>query len=191
MHDAMNSIGATIMGSIPQESAGPLPEFLLMRETHHRLMNSFALIAAYLRMEADGSSGALPSKAVVRLTEMIRAQSELHRCLALRQTDEMIALDDYMIQLCRCLSAAVLRPFGVTCEVATDAGYLPAWQCERLGLATTELVLNAVKHAFGQRSSGKISITLRRQGDKWRCVIADNGCCFDPSGDTGQATPSK
>lgn len=187
MHDATNGLEMDAFGSA--HDLQPSSEFLLLREAHHRLMNSFTLMAVYLRRESGAASGTLPSKAVLRFEEMIYAQSELHRCLALGQTSDLIRIDDYMIRLCRCLSDALLRPFGVNCEVAADVGSLPAWQCERLGLATTELVMNAVKHAFRGRSGGKLAVKLRCRGDTWRCIVADNGSCLASSAENGVSAP--
>lgn len=192
MHEATTSCEPDDVERVSKAPPRALPEFLLVRETHHRLMNSFALMDAYLRRESRGASGTLPATAVVRFAEMIYAQGELHRCLALQQTIEPIRLDDYLIRLCRCLSGAVLRPFGVVCKVTADAGYLPAWQCERLGLITTELVVNAAKHAFPERSSGTIRVELRHSGDKWHCVVADNGSGFEAAGlPWSDGTPAK
>jgi two-component system, sensor histidine kinase PdtaS len=168
-------IDATNVEPLPEA-----PEFLLLRESHHRLMNSFAFMGAYLRLHSDATTGTLPSVAVARLAEMITAQGKLHQCLALRQRREPIPFNDYITRLCRCLSDAVLHPFGITYDLVADAGYLSAWQCERLGLALTELAMNAVKHGFHGRSDGKICIETRRRGERWHCVVADNGCWADP-----------
>jgi two-component sensor histidine kinase len=185
LNETMNLIDGDVAGALSAPPPQSLPEFLLLRETHHRLMNSFTLIEAYLHLQFDATTGTLPSKALIRLREMITAQGKLYQCLALRQTNEPIPLHDYMIRLCRCLSDAVLHPFGITCDVAADAGDLSAWQCERLGLAMTELVINAAKHAFGGRSDGKICIEARRRGERWHCVVADNGCWSDPMSQNG------
>ena len=45
----------------------------------------------------------------------------------------------------------------------------------RLGLITTELVINAVKHAFPDRSSGRILVNYLAVDGSWGLSIADDG----------------
>jgi two-component system, sensor histidine kinase PdtaS len=44
-----------------------------------------------------------------------------------------------------------------------------------LGLITTELVINAVKHAFPDRSTGRILVNYVADGGSWGLSVADNG----------------
>jgi two-component sensor histidine kinase len=44
-----------------------------------------------------------------------------------------------------------------------------------LGLIVTELVINALKHAFPQDRSGKISVDYRAQGQDWNLSVRDDG----------------
>jgi len=61
----------------------------------------------------------------------------------------------------------------------------------RLGLITTELVINAVKHAFPDRSSGRILVNYVGVDGSWGLSIADDGVGFPaqrdeaPSGGLG------
>ena len=45
----------------------------------------------------------------------------------------------------------------------------------RLGLITTELVINALKHAFPDRSSGRILVNYLAVDGSWGLSIADDG----------------
>jgi two-component sensor histidine kinase len=44
-----------------------------------------------------------------------------------------------------------------------------------LGLIVTELVINALKHAFPENRSGKIVVSYRSVGKNWTLSVSDNG----------------
>src|SRR5436190_23736451 len=49
-------------------------------------------------------------------------------------------------------------------------------EAESLGLIVTELVMNALKHAFhGDKTKGQITVAYSRTGTDWKLSIADNG----------------
>jgi two-component sensor histidine kinase len=44
-----------------------------------------------------------------------------------------------------------------------------------LGLIVTELVINALKHAFPEERSGKILVDYRSHGNDWKLSVSDDG----------------
>jgi chemotaxis protein methyltransferase CheR len=49
-------------------------------------------------------------------------------------------------------------------------------QAESIGLIVTELVMNALKHAFpDEKVVGEISVRYDRAGTNWKLTISDNG----------------
>jgi two-component sensor histidine kinase len=152
-------------------------EELLRIETHHRLMNTFAILCAILERELN-TSDPRSRMALDRSVRIISAHSALHRCLVLGTPQSPVALGEYVTELSRCLSEAVLEPMDVTCETVTDEGFIPAVQAERLGLFLCELVINAAKHGFPHTRTGMIRIEVARQDHGWRCTVTDNGGGF-------------
>ena len=51
-----------------------------------------------------------------------------------------------------------------------------------LGLIVTELVINALKHAFPDQSKGRIAIDYHSAGKDWMLSVSDNGIGM-PTGD--------
>jgi chemotaxis protein methyltransferase CheR len=61
-------------------------------------------------------------------------------------------------------------------KVAGKGGTATARQAESLGLIATELVMNALKHAFPtDKSDGRIVIAYDVDGTNWKLAVADNG----------------
>jgi chemotaxis protein methyltransferase CheR len=64
----------------------------------------------------------------------------------------------------------------VTLKVTGDAGTLNSRQAESIGLITTELVMNSLKHAFPKADAkGQITIAYEVDGTDWELSVADNG----------------
>src|ERR1700730_17976671 len=160
---------------------GPLPhrpvEELLRIETHHRLMNTFAILCVMWERRLS-TSDPRGRGARDRSVSIISAHSALHRCLAPGTPRGPVALGEYVAKLSRCLSEAVLEPMDVTCEAVTDEGFMPAVQAERLGLVLCELVINAAKHGFPHKRAGMVRIEVARQDHGWCCTVTDNGGGF-------------
>lgn len=56
-----------------------------------------------------------------------------------------------------------------------------------LGLIVTELVINALKHAFPDERSGTIMIDYRSSGAEWTLSITDNGIGMPVGSDAPKA----
>jgi hypothetical protein len=67
-----------------------------------------------------------------------------------------------------------IRPISL--KVSGDGGNATSRQAECLGLIVTELVMNALKHAFSNdKSDGRITVGYDAAGMNWKLSVADNG----------------
>jgi len=66
------------------------------------------------------------------------------------------------------------RPIKIRLEIDIDDIPLEMDKCIPLGLITNELVRNSLKHAFPE-GEGIITVNFKRQGDKCKLEISDNG----------------
>jgi two-component sensor histidine kinase len=67
-----------------------------------------------------------------------------------------------------------MRP--VTIKVTGKGGNATSRKAESLGLITTELVMNALKHAFpDDKATGQIIVAYDLDGANWKLSVADNG----------------
>ncbi len=94
----------------------------------------------------------------------------------------------YLRQLCESLAASMIsEPERIRIVVSADESCLPANLSISLGLIVTELVINALKHAFGQGRAGVVTVSFNTHGAGWTLSVADNGCGI--SEDQAQAKP--
>jgi two-component sensor histidine kinase len=60
-------------------------------------------------------------------------------------------------------------------EVRADKSVVNSDTSVSLGLIVTELVINALKHAFPNNRRGKIIVDYRADGSEWTLSVGDNG----------------
>ncbi len=65
---------------------------------------------------------------------------------------------------------------------------LSASRLQSLGLIVNELLTNVHKYAFAGRPYGKVSVTLKADGDHLRLVVADDGVGFPEGVDFEHST---
>jgi len=60
-------------------------------------------------------------------------------------------------------------------KVDADESICPTDISMNLGLITTELVIDAIKHAFPDNRSGTITVSYRAKNGNWTLSVDDNG----------------
>jgi two-component sensor histidine kinase len=144
---------------------------------HHRFANTLMVLMSMLYDELALTPALRDS--INRYEARVEAFGNLHRCLVIGGANERISVQSYVEHLCEALSAALLRPLGIRCEVFADEGEFPCERCEQLGLIITELVTNAAKHGFRGRNGGFVRVELINEIECWACIVSDDGVGID------------
>jgi two-component sensor histidine kinase len=152
---------------------------LLAREMSHRVMNSFQLMESMFALQVRRIADPAARQVIAEAEERLRSMSLVHRQLFRMTRDDIQDLDagTYLRGLAQELAAAFALAGTCRIEVESEEGLLlsPA-QGIALGLLVTELVLNAIKHAFKERDDGTIRIGLGlADGARLRLTVEDDG----------------
>src|SRR6202041_739089 len=92
-----------------------------------------------------------------------------------------VKLRAYFTKLCQTLGASMIRDHRqIQIEVDIDESVVRADVSVSLGLIVTELVINALKHAFPDDRNGKITVDYRSNGPNWTLSVTDNGVGMAP-----------
>jgi chemotaxis protein methyltransferase CheR len=150
---------------------------MLLEEMQHRVANSLQIIASILLIKArtvqSEETRLQLEDAHQRVLSVAAVQKHLHDTGAGKQVD----VPSYLSRLCDTLAQSMIgdsRP--ITLKVAADAGSVVSHQAVSLGLIVTELVMNALKHAFpGVKPDAAILVTYKVAGTDWKLTISDNG----------------
>lgn len=156
---------------------------LVAHEMSHRFMNSFQLLHSVLSMQTRGISDPQARQVVEQAFARVKAMAVVHRRLFEATRRDLAVLDvaDYLQGLVDHLSVAFAD--GGLCQVTAEVPVslpMPTGRASSLGLITTELILNALKHAFQgadwDGGPGRLEVRFDRHGeDAYRLTVADNG----------------
>jgi two-component sensor histidine kinase len=99
----------------------------------------------------------------------------LQRQLTVSTTSEVV-LATYLVKLCESIAASMIPdPEQVSLTVDVDDASTTAEVSVSLGLIITELVINALKHAFPDYRKGQIVLSYKATGSNWTMAVTDNG----------------
>jgi two-component sensor histidine kinase len=149
-----------------------------IREIHHRVKNNLQTVAALLRLQARRL--AVP-EARAALEESVRRVSSIalvHETLS-RSAEEQVDFDSVVGELAGMVVETAAPDAGVTCRVDGSFGCLPAALASSLAMVLTELVQNAVQHAFGG-APGRVTVEARRGPGELTVRVVDDGAGLPP-----------
>ncbi len=147
-----------------------------LQEVHHRIRNHLQTVTGLL--SAQGLTERSPSarSAVQKGVSRLAAIAAIHDLLARDPTSEELRLPDLAGQLARHLlhHAGAEERLRVHAEVSPLM--LPAKEASAFVLILTELLCNAIEHAFPADGRGDIFIRITRSGEEALLEVRDTGC---------------
>jgi chemotaxis protein methyltransferase CheR len=150
---------------------------ILLKELQHRIANSLQIIASIIMLKAkrvdSEESRAHLQDTHKRVLSIAAVQQQLSSSGALGPIDML----PYFSNLSETLAASMIADGQpVTIKVIGGGGSAPSREAESLGLIATELIMNALKHAFPtDKIDGRIVIAYDVDGTNWKLSVADNG----------------
>ncbi|GAA4229709.1 two-component sensor histidine kinase [Sagittula marina] len=152
---------------------------LTIGEVHHRTANNLTMIGSLVRMEqrraqTDEAKGVLSSLGI-RIESMART----HKLLQSGDTESVRPLA-YLQQISALAESFNRSDLIVHVDVNADDAPIPARLALDLGLITGELITNAFKHAFADRSEGRIAISMSTEGETITYRFSDDGIGLAP-----------
>ncbi|ETX11969.1 hypothetical protein OCH239_18885 [Roseivivax halodurans JCM 10272] len=147
---------------------------LTIGEVHHRTANNLTMIASLIRMEQRRAKGEETRDVLASLGIRVDSMARTHKLLQ-DGSGETVAPGAYLQQITALAETFNRADLQVAVDIDSDDQPIPARLALDLGLITGELVTNAFKHAFPDRSEGRISIQIVSQNDTILYRFSDNG----------------
>jgi two-component sensor histidine kinase len=148
---------------------------ILLQELHHRVANSLQIIAAVLLQSARRVKSEETRNHLYDAHNRVMSVATVQQQLAASRLGD-VHLRAYFTELCNSLSASMIRDSDqLSLGVEADASVTDADVSVSLGLIVTELVINALKHAFPGHRAGKIMVGYASKGTGWSLSVSDNG----------------
>jgi len=148
---------------------------VLLQELQHRVANSLQIIASVLMQSARKVQSEETRTHLHDAHQRVMSVAALQQQLAASSVAD-VALRPYFTTLCQSIGASMIRDHNqMSLDVSVDGSVTSADVSVSLGLIVTELVINALKHAFLGEQSGKIKVDYRSHGPNWSLSVTDNG----------------
>jgi two-component sensor histidine kinase/CheY-like chemotaxis protein len=146
---------------------------ILIHEVNHRVSNSLQLIASLLLVQSGAQQEPQAAEILLDAYKRVTAVGNVHKRLYRSDDVRFVDLADYLRGLIEDLRQSVdqrrntLQFLASETRIGTDIA-VP------VGLIVTELVLNAMKYAYGDEG-GPIRVSAERNGRSIVFVVEDDG----------------
>ncbi len=150
---------------------------LLLREVNHRVSNSLQLIASLLHFQGDISGNTDVKAALNEANGRVLAVARVHRSLYTSFDVRWISLADYLANLIRDLQDVTAGGTGQeenTISFSSSQIQAGPDTAVAVGIVATELVLNALKHAY-PNGGGPIRVRLGTGAAGIELAVEDEG----------------
>ncbi len=147
-----------------------------IREIHHRVKNNLQTISSLLRLQGRRVVAPEAKAAIAESVRRIRTIALVHETLS-REAGDDVRFAEIVRPLARLAEEGLQSPDRpVRFRVQGDGGKLPAAIATPLAVVLTELLQNAVDHAFGDdRDPGSVVVALANDGETLTLAVIDDG----------------
>jgi two-component system, sensor histidine kinase PdtaS len=145
-----------------------------IREIHHRVKNNLQTVAALLRLQARRTAIPEARRALAESVRRVDSIALVHESLS-ASVAEMVDLDELVDRVLPAIGDGATAESRAKVRREGAFGTLPAALATPLVLVLTELVHNALAHAFEPGRVGEVVVGARRSAGALDVVVADDG----------------
>jgi two-component sensor histidine kinase len=150
---------------------------MLLEEMQHRIANSLQIIASILLIKARAVQSEETRLQLEDAHQRVLSVAAVQQHLHVDGGGKPIEIGAYLTKLCETLAQSMIgdsRP--VALKVMANPGTAMPRDTVSIGLVVTELVMNALKHAFpSPKTDAAILVHYNVAGTDWKLTVSDNG----------------
>jgi two-component sensor histidine kinase len=145
-----------------------------IREIHHRVKNNLQTVAALLRLQARRMDNPDAKSALEEAVRRVGSIAIVHETLS-QAVEDHVDFDEIADRLGRMVTD--VSAVGEQVRVARSGtfGVLASETATALAMVVTEVLQNAVEHAYGPGETGRITLEVRRMVGRLHLTIEDDG----------------
>jgi two-component system, sensor histidine kinase PdtaS len=151
-----------------------------IREIHHRVKNNLQTVAALLRLQARRTTNPEGREALIESVRRVSSIALVHDALSM-SVDEEVNLDDVIDRILPIMNDVATVDTPIRINRTGMLGVLDSDRATALIMVITELVQNAIEHAFDPPApdpgawGGSVTIRAERSARWLDVVVHDNG----------------
>jgi PAS domain S-box-containing protein len=146
---------------------------VLLRELHHRVKNNLQVVGSLLYFAQKSVESPSGREAIAECRSRVQAMGLVHDQLLGSASVRAVDVGEHAAAIARDVVAAHDPRIDVSSSV--EHVFVPPTLALPVGLIVTELTLNSVKHAFGDRTTGSIALRLESHDETLVLELEDDG----------------
>lgn len=147
---------------------------MLLREMQHRIANSLQIVASILSLKAKTVTSEQARFHLMDAYHRVMSIAVVQRQLLVSKYASTIQIEDYLAELSEGLGASLAEEVNLSI-VVDGAATIESNKAVAIGLVMTELVINALKHAYPEKRRGTIVVAYQAAGPDWSLSVSDDG----------------
>lgn len=149
----------------------------LISEIHHRVKNNLQSISSFIYFQIKTIEGQHNKTGLINIQQRIDSMAAIHEMLYSNDDLSMISAKEFINSLLRYLvNLHSKNGEFVTTEIEAADKKIDISKAITLGLLLSEIITNALKHAFDQTEKPHIKISFENINHNFYLTISDNGC---------------
>lgn len=157
----------------------------LLKEMRHRIANSLQLIASIIMLKAGSVKSKAGRAQLEDAHDRIISVATIQRNLDPTSDGSLVPVLDYLRTLCESLAKSMISSSKpISLKVSGSKGVVTPDEAISIGLITTELIVNALKHAF-PKGEGQITVSYESKGKNWKLSVGDDGVGLEATSANG------
>jgi len=148
----------------------------LLTDVNHRVGNNLALVSTFLTMQQRAVKNPDAGRALSAARMRVQAVASAHRKLRLGADFATVKVNEVLGAVLEDISAGLPPGDLIRIQCQVEPLEINARDAVSLGVLTSELVMNAVKHAFVPGERGEVSVLLEHGTDSVAVLeVSDDG----------------
>ncbi|MDC8002106.1 histidine kinase dimerization/phosphoacceptor domain -containing protein [Aequorivita todarodis] len=150
---------------------------VLLKETHHRVKNSFQIVSSLLYLQSENIVDKEAKLAVKEAQNRVRSMVLIHQKLYSKEQLVGISTEEYFIDLTKDIfESHQFEESAIKYSLNVEPLVLDIETITPLGLILNELITNVLKHAFKPVSEkSEMQIRFKKSGESLQLQVEDNG----------------
>ncbi len=150
---------------------------VLLKETHHRVKNSFQIVSSLLYLQSENMADKEAQIAIKEAQNRVRSMVLIHQ--KLYNKDQLVGINtkEYFNDLARDIfESHTNSDAAIDYSMNVEPMVLDIETITPIGLILNELITNVLKHAFDTTTEAKnMQINFHQESDKLVLSVEDNG----------------
>lgn len=149
---------------------------MLLKEIHHRVKNNLQIISGILELQNLNINDENAKIILKEGQARIQSIALIHKTLYQSENFNKVPFQNYLSDLIQAIQTTYRNnQTQITTNVNANDIELSINTAIPLSLIINEIVTNCFKHAFTDKESGRIDITLSKENSHFKLIIQDNG----------------